>query len=136
MTKAPAAPSTPSEPGLTVWYDGACPLCAREIALMRRLDEEGRVCFVDLETAPETPLPRQAMLERFHVSTLDGATQSGAAAFAELWRQLPALRPLGRLASWPPLLAVLERAYRVFLKLRPRLQGLVRRLDARTGRPT
>jgi len=26
---------------LTVWYDGACPLCLREIALMRRLD--GRV---------------------------------------------------------------------------------------------
>lgn len=127
--------STPAEDeaGLTVWYDGACPLCAREIALMRRLDSKGRVCFVDLESTEDTPLPRQVMLERFHVSTPDGATQSGAAAFAQLWQNLPALRPLGRIAAWPPLLAVLEVAYRGFLRLRPQLQRLVRRWDSRGG---
>lgn len=127
------APSAPTEEGagLTVWYDGGCPLCAREIALMRHLDPDQQVCFVDLETAQDTPLPRQVMLERFHVSTPDGTTQSGAAAFAALWRSLPALRPLGRVAAWPPLLAVLEVAYRGFLRLRPRLQGLVRRWDDR-----
>ena len=29
-----------------VWYDGACPLCLREIALMRRLDRRGRISFI------------------------------------------------------------------------------------------
>ena len=136
MTDAATPTSAPAEPRLTVWYDGACPLCAREIALMRRLDETGQVNFVDLETTQETPLPRQAMLDRFHVSAPDGTTRAGAAAFAALWRQLPATRPLGRLASWPPLLAVLERAYDLFLRFRPRLQALVRRWDARRqGRP-
>lgn len=31
---------------LTVWHDGACPLCRREIALMRRLDRAGAIDFV------------------------------------------------------------------------------------------
>jgi predicted DCC family thiol-disulfide oxidoreductase YuxK len=128
-----AAP--PAEPGLTVWYDGACPLCAREIALMRRLDEAGEVNFVDLEATVDTPLPRQAMLQRFHVTAADGSTLSGAAAFVALWRQLPATRLLGRAASWPPLLALLERAYDLFLRLRPRLQALVRRWEARRQEP-
>jgi predicted DCC family thiol-disulfide oxidoreductase YuxK len=131
VTDAPAQAPASAKPGLTVWYDGACPLCAREIALMRRLDETGQVNFVDLETTLDTPLPREAMLERFHVTAPDGAMRSGAAAFAALWGQLPATRPLGRLASWPPLLAVLEHAYDLFLRFRPRLQAVVRRWDAR-----
>lgn len=121
-------------PGLTVWYDGACPLCAREIALMRKLDETGDLDFVDLTTTDTTPLPREALLARFHVSTPDGATTSGAAAFVELWRRLPRLAPLARLAAWPPVLAVLERAYDAFLRARPRLQAWVRRWEARQGR--
>ncbi|MDP3490546.1 MAG: DUF393 domain-containing protein [Phenylobacterium sp.] len=129
MTATSKPTSPPEESGLTVWYDGACPLCAREIALMRRLDQAGQVRFVDLETAPETPLPRRQMLERFHTSTADGATQSGAAAFVQLWGRLPALRVLGRIGAWPPVLAVLERGYRLFLRLRPRLQRLARRWE-------
>lgn len=126
-------PPLPGEAGLTVWYDGACPLCAREIALMRRLNAAGELEFVDVGTAAETPLPRQAMLKRFHVTTPGGATASGAAAFVQMWLRLPALRPLGRLAAWPPVLAALEVAYRLFLRVRPALQTLVRRWEARRG---
>jgi hypothetical protein len=43
---------------------------------------------------------------------------SGAAAFAALWRVLPAWVRLGRIAAWPPVALVLEAAYRSFLKLR------------------
>lgn len=28
---------------VTVWHDGDCPLCRREIALMRRLDTRGAI---------------------------------------------------------------------------------------------
>ena len=38
-------------PKLTVWYDGSCPLCQREIALMRRLDRRGAIGFVNLDEA-------------------------------------------------------------------------------------
>ena len=33
---------------LTVWHDGACPLCRREIALMRQLDRRGTIEFIDV----------------------------------------------------------------------------------------
>ena len=30
-----------------VWFDGACPLCRREIAWMRRLDRRNAIAFVE-----------------------------------------------------------------------------------------
>jgi hypothetical protein len=47
---------------------------------------------------------------------------SGAAAFAAMWRAIPLLRPLGQAARFAPLLWLLERGYRAFLRVRPRLQ--------------
>ena len=113
-----------SNSALTVWYDGACPLCATEIALMRRLDARGTIDFVDV-AAPDAicPLDRAALLARFHAREADGPILSGAAAFAAMWRAVPLLRPLGLVAEFPPALWLLERAYRLFLRARP---GLVR----------
>ena len=34
-----------------VWFDGACPLCVREIAWMRRLDRRNAIAFVDVSRA-------------------------------------------------------------------------------------
>ncbi|MBY9063665.1 DUF393 domain-containing protein [Sphingomonas yunnanensis] len=106
---------------VTVWHDGACPLCQREIALMRRLDRRGRIHFVDA-TAATCPLDRAGMLARFHAQEEGGPIVSGAAAFAALWRAIPLLRPLGLVARHPVVLALLERLYLVFLRVRPRLQ--------------
>ena len=106
---------------VTVWHDGACPLCAREIALMRRLDRRGRIAFVDATTAA-CPVDRAAMLERLHAREEGGPLLSGAAAFAAMWRAVPLLRPLGLLARNDRVLAGLERLYLRFLRVRPRLQ--------------
>jgi predicted DCC family thiol-disulfide oxidoreductase YuxK len=106
---------------VTVWHDGHCPLCRREIALMRRLDRRGRITFVDA-TGPEAcPIDRSALLARFHAME-DGRMLSGAAAFAAMWRAIPLLRPIGLLARYDPVLGLLERAYLRFLVVRPRLQ--------------
>jgi hypothetical protein len=54
---------------------------------------------------------------------------SGAAAFAAMWRAIPLLRPVGLAARSPLVLALLERTYRVFLRIRPKLQRVARRLE-------
>ena len=75
---------------VVVWYDGACPLCRREIGLMRRLDRRRALTFVDVAepgAAEACPLDPADMLSRFHVRE-DGQLLSGAAAFA-------AIRPAG-----------------------------------------
>ncbi len=115
---------------LTVWHDGGCPLCRREIALMRRLDRRGRISFVDVSgDAPVAcPIDRADLLARFHARE-DGVLLSGAAAFAAMWRAIPVLRPLGLLARNRLALAVLEGGYHLFLRMRPRIQQLALRLE-------
>ncbi|WP_294260103.1 DUF393 domain-containing protein [uncultured Sphingomonas sp.] len=109
-------------PKLTVFHDGACPLCAREIALMRRLDRRGWIAFVDVaDPHASCPIDRRAALARFH-AVEDGRLLSGAAAFAAMWRAIPMLRPLGLAARNPIVLGLLDRLYDRFLTIRPRLQ--------------
>lgn len=126
-------PDLSRTPRLTVWYDGACPLCRAEIAWMRRRDRDRAIAFVDVsdpQTAPACPRDPAELLARFHAQEAGGPLVSGAAAFAAMWRALPGLRTLGRVAAWPPVLWLLERLYRAFLVIRPRLQAWARRTSA------
>ncbi len=118
---------TPVAARVTVWFDADCPLCAREIALMRRLDKRGAIEFAAIQDGGQCPLDRETLLERFHARDRNGALLSGAAAFAAMWREIPLLKPLGVAGKWPPFLALLEFTYRGFLRIRPRLQRFARR---------
>jgi predicted DCC family thiol-disulfide oxidoreductase YuxK len=117
-----------------VWYDSACPLCVREIALMRRLDKRGAIAFVDLHSTDGCPLDRHEMMQRFHAQESGEPVVSGAAAFAAMWRAIPLMRPLGLIARVPIVLWLLELAYRGFLVIRPGLQRLIRKATS-SGKP-
>jgi predicted DCC family thiol-disulfide oxidoreductase YuxK len=108
-----------------VWYDGACPLCIREIALMRRLDRCGAIKFINVADESTTcPIDRNLLMARLHASE-SGKMLSGAAAFAAMWRAIPLLRPLGLLARNTLILGVLEFCYSQFLRIRPLLQKML-----------
>ena len=120
---------------LTVLYDGACPLCRREISLYRGLQplqSDSPVCFADVNDAA-CPLPpgttREQLLARFHVRRRDGELLSGAQAFLALWATLPGWRWLALAGRLPGVAWVMERGYRLFLRWRPMLQRWVARLD-------
>lgn len=104
-------------------------MCQREIALMRRLDKRSVIAFVDVagDGDPSCPIDQSKLLARFHAEE-NGEIVSGAAAFAAMWRQIPALRWLGLLAKNKPVLSVLEWLYIQHLKIRPQLQRLFRKL--------
>lgn len=124
---------------LTVYYDGACPLCRREIGFYQGRCGADEVCWVDVscctdeEVAPG--LSKTAALARFHVQAPDGSLSSGGLAFAKLWTALPGFRAVGRIAQLPPLVWVLERGYRSFLKVRPRLQAMLAKNERIEPRP-
>lgn len=108
----------------TMFYDGACPLCRREVAHYRRLDRAGRVTWVDIaaDAAPLEALnimPAEAMR---HLHALDGQgrVQVGAWAFATIWAELPYYRWLDKLVRLPGLLPLLDRVYRRFADWRLR----------------
>jgi predicted DCC family thiol-disulfide oxidoreductase YuxK len=120
----------PSGQPLRVFYDGACPLCRREIALYQRLAAGAPVAFVDVSQAEDGwphVLTRAQLLARLHVQQPDGSICSGAAAFVALWAVLPGWRGLAWLARLPGVLMLMERGYRGFLRWRPLLQRCVRR---------
>ncbi len=118
---APAHPGRDPTPA-TVYFDGACPVCTREIAALRRLRGAEVLEFVDVTACPTEALgpglTRQAALASMHVRRTDGSLARGAAAFATLWGSLPATARLGRLVGHPAVLPVAERAYRGFVRLR------------------
>lgn len=114
---------TSDTPSCTVFFDGGCPICRREITHYRSRPGADGIRWVDASSADAHTLGPDLdggrALARFHVRTGDGRLVSGAAAFATLWQSLPTYARLGRLAAWPPVLAVLETGYRAFLKIRP-----------------
>jgi len=117
---------------LTVLYDGACPLCRREIGVYRGLRPNTPVCFADVSDAA-LPLPpgttREQLLARFHVRGRDGELLSGAKAFLALWAALPGWRWLAWAGRLPGAAWAMERTYRLFLRGRPALQRWASRLD-------
>lgn len=129
----PTAPAGPGADTLTVLYDGACPLCRREIALYRDLPARAPLCFADVSDGatplPDGAPPRDTLLARFHVQRADGTLLHGAAAFVALWARLPGWRWLAVLARLPGATAAMEAAYRGFLRVRPAMQRLARAFE-------
>jgi predicted DCC family thiol-disulfide oxidoreductase YuxK len=85
----------------TVIYNGACPVCAREIAVSRAR-AEGPVRFVDLngcDTAAFGLTPDEAA-RRLHV-VQDGRLLAGIEAFRALWRATPGFGWLAVLVGLP-----------------------------------
>ena len=128
----PVQDAAQESPALTVLYDGACPLCRREIGLYRGLRPSAPVCFADVNDIA-LPLPpgttREQLLARFHVRGRNGELLSGAQAFLALWAALPGWRWLARAGRVPGATWLMERIYRLFLRWRPTLQRWASRLD-------
>lgn len=106
----------------TVYFDGACPVCSREVALYRRRPGAEAMEWVDVSACgPDAlgpGLTRDAALARMHARTADGRLVSGAAAFAAIWRGLPGFVALGRALSLPVVAPAAELGYRLFLRVR------------------
>ncbi len=115
--------SKPDSVPLTVYFDGACPVCSAEIAHYRRQPGAQACQWVDAAACADDEfgpgLTRNAALRRFHVRRADGQLVDGMRGFAALWSALPRTAWLGRVASFGPVPALLNAAYSAFLTVRP-----------------
>ncbi len=128
-----------------VFYDGDCPLCAREISLLRRLDRRGRIRFTDIAApgfdATAYGKTWQTLMEQMHARLDDGRWVQGVEAFRQIYRAV-GLGPLVALTRLPGLSHLLEWGYRIFagnrLKWTGRCEGdgACRRVASRPARPT
>ena len=72
----PTGAATTCPPGLTVLYDGSCPLCRREISVYRGARASQPLSFSDVSDptlVPPTGIGVEALMARFHVQRADGS---------------------------------------------------------------
>lgn len=83
---------------LTVYYDGVCPLCSREIAHYRKCKGADDIEWVEIHSQQERlkqdGLEFVSALARFHVRDAKGQWHIGAHGFIALWSVLKVYRPL------------------------------------------
>jgi predicted DCC family thiol-disulfide oxidoreductase YuxK len=111
---------------LTVFFDGACPICTREIAFMRRLDRRRQLEFCDFSAQEYDVASRGFSIEDLgtviHACWADGSVITGVDVFRAMWEAvgLGFLARLSRLALVEPLAL---NAYAWFVRNRLRLTG-------------
>ncbi|MBN8610137.1 MAG: DUF393 domain-containing protein [Deltaproteobacteria bacterium] len=111
-----------------VFFDGDCPLCVREIRMLRRLDRHGRVRFTDIADPRFDPArvglpPWQTLMDRIHGRRLDtGEVVEGVEVFRALYEAV-GLGVLVRLTRLGVVDRLLDRAYHAFASRRLRLTG-------------
>jgi predicted DCC family thiol-disulfide oxidoreductase YuxK len=112
------------QPPLTLFYDGLCPLCSREIAYYRRRLSGADVSFLDI-TAPDFDAARHGLhpgrVRRvMHVKVGD-EVRTGLDAFIAVWQRVPGHAWLARLASRPGVYHLMTGGYHLFALVRPLL---------------
>jgi len=109
---------------IVVLYDGACPLCSKEIRHYQRRKGADRIDWIDvtrdIDRLAGYGIDQTTALARFHVRDSHGEWKTGAAGFVLLWSQLPAYRWLSSLIKVSRSLPLLEWSYVRFLRWRNR----------------
>lgn len=110
-----------------VFFDGDCPLCVREIGLLRRLDRGGgRIGFVDIADpafdAAEHGLDGRDLMAEIHALLPSGEVITGVEVFRRLYAAV-GFKALTRLSRLPVLSQALDASYRLFARNRLRLTG-------------
>jgi predicted DCC family thiol-disulfide oxidoreductase YuxK len=111
---------------IELYYDGDCPLCMREVRLLRRLDARERIRFVDIAAEGFDPssvgVTYRALMDRIHARLSDGTIVEGVEVFRRLYAAV-GFGPLVALTRLPGIAQLLDLGYRWFAKNRLRLTG-------------
>ena len=115
--------STP-QPPLTVFYDGSCIVCSREIAHYQRMEVGDRLLFVDIAAPAFDPSlygrTKDEFMAQIHVRDAEGRFHTGVDAFAGIWAAVPgeAYTLLSRLVQLPGIHMLATFGYHLFARFR------------------
>ena len=119
--------TTKTQP-LTMYYDGACPLCQSEVTVLSNRSEPGSIEFVDVSSdhfdEDAEGVNRAAALKEIHGRIGDGPLLKGVDTFVEAYKRAD-LRFASWLLSRRWLRPVLNKAYSGFAAHRKTISRLV-----------
>ena len=111
---------------IEVFYDGACPLCMREIALLKRKDRRHAIAFTDIANPSFDPsslgVSWPTLMERIHARLPDGTLIEGVEVFRRLYAAV-GFGPLVAATRLPGITQLLYLSYRLFAKNRLKFTG-------------
>ena len=114
-------------PCVEVFFDGDCPLCKREIDMLRRWDRHQRIVFTDVAARGFNPAEFGKTFDDFMAHIQGRRLPSGEwIEGVEVFRQLYSAVGLGWLVApsrLPIVKQVLDFGYRIFARNRLRLTG-------------
>lgn len=109
-----------------VFFDGECPLCVREIRMLRWMDRRKRIKFTDISADDFLPdefgRTMQDFMDEIHGRLPDGQWITGVEVFRRLYAAV-GLGPVVILTRLPGVSHGLEAGYQIFAKNRLRLTG-------------
>lgn len=109
-----------------VFFDGQCPLCTREVDMVKRFDRRGALRFVDIAAPDFDPASvgrtYDDLMARIHGRDEGGELVTGVEVFRRMYAAI-GLGPLVALTRVPPISTIAEAGYRWFAKNRLRLTG-------------
>jgi predicted DCC family thiol-disulfide oxidoreductase YuxK len=109
---------------LQAFYDGGCPLCSREIDMLRRWDREQSILFTDINapdfSADAYGKPQAELMDHMHARMPDGSWVTGVEVFRQLYSIVGFGMPV-RFSRLPVVSQGLGVMYAIFAKLRPYL---------------
>ncbi len=118
--------STSKDWQVEVFYDGECPLCLREIKMLRWLDRRKNIRFTNIADSTFRPADygktMQEFMDEIQGRLPDGSWIIGVEVFRRLYAAV-GLGPLVVLTRVPGVSHGLDLGYRVFAKNRLRLTG-------------
>ncbi len=123
---------------LTVFYDGACPICTTEVRFYRAQAGGEEIDWVNLHFASEEDLKgldREKALGRLHARDGKGEILQGVPAFAAAMERIPRFARFGRLLRIAPVSWIFQGLYAVFLRLRPLVQRFARAVGIKAETP-
>jgi predicted DCC family thiol-disulfide oxidoreductase YuxK len=111
---------------LELFFDGECPLCTREVALLRRIDRRERVRFTDIASPAFDPaslgVSLDVLMARIHARLPSGELIEGVEVFRRAYEAV-GLGALSKLSRLPGVRTVADAAYSVFARNRLKLTG-------------
>src|SRR5579863_2396465 len=116
----------PGQFAIEVFFDGGCPLCRREMNLLKRWDRRGQIRFTDISNPAFDPRAfgktLDEMMARIYGRLPDGTWLTGVEVFRRLYAVV-GLRPLVWLTRLPVLSQLLDLGYAIFARNRLRITG-------------
>ena len=112
----------------TLFYDGLCPVCSREVAWLMRKNKRGWLAFQDINDAEFDPAvygkTLAELMAEIHGVYPDGQVIKGMDVFRAAYSEV-GLAWLVAPTGWPLLKPLFDRLYRLFAKYRLSLARLV-----------